>query len=176
MESTVSKPFIRPKGESWGGGVHMFNYVHWARHTGWNCSKTAQNGVHVCIITQLSEITAAYLKKQHQRVSLCSKFRSLIDFNSHARVNYRLRLTDVEAKTDKWCKVLQVKEGRRFYDVVSEWVVCPTCILWWLIVKESKPASSNEWPGGSAIPHPRPFSKQACMWNSSVQGNQTDIS
>lgn len=93
------------------------------RHTGWNCFKTVQKGVRVCIITQLPEITAAYLKKQHQRVSLCSKFRSLIDFNSHARVNYRLRLTDVEAKTDKWCKVLQVKEGRRFYDVVSEWSV-----------------------------------------------------
>lgn len=41
-----------------------------------------------CVITQLSQRShQAFLGKQHQRGSLCSKFRSLVDINSHACVN-----------------------------------------------------------------------------------------
>lgn len=40
----------------------------------------------------------------------------------------------------------------------------------------STPASSSERPGGSAVLHPRPLSKQACMRNSCIRGKQTDTS
>lgn len=40
----------------------------------------------------------------------------------------------------------------------------------------STPASSGERPGGSAVLHPRPLSKQACMRNSCIRGKQTDTS
>lgn len=49
-------------------------------------------------------------------------------------------------------------------------------LMFTVIAKESKLASSSEGPGGSAVLHPRPLSKQACMCNSCVQGKQTDMS
>lgn len=45
-----------------------------------------------------------------------------------------------------------------------------------VISAESTPASSGERPGGSAVLHPRPLSKQACMRNSCIRGKQTDTS
>lgn len=45
-----------------------------------------------------------------------------------------------------------------------------------LISAESTPASSGERPGGSAVRHRRPLSKQACMRNSCIRGKQTDTS
>lgn len=60
---------------------------------------------------------------------------------------------------------------------LSEWSVTHThSLMVAVIVKESKPVSSSEGPGGSAVLHLRPLSKPAPMCNSCVQGKQTDMS